>query len=220
MNEIKSHCCDAKAKMVLCRNKPSDFNYVCTNCGQPCNTNIQIVTEILEKEIIDNLKPESTKSLLTLYVPLPPSINEAYTSIVVKKVKKGYYTKYITKTILTEKGKAYKEEVSENIQRQITDNEDMARWIQEKIFDQYIYLDLYFVYKDKRQRDSHNYLKILLDTLESVVYANDSKVYPRIQEVWIGCVEKPYIGISVLPYIVNYEAQAEFIQSKYRIEVK
>jgi crossover junction endodeoxyribonuclease RusA len=165
-----------------------------------------------------------SEPLLTLVLPLPPSINDAYTNITVGKRKQGYYSVPIVKTVLSQKGKAYKEEVANAILRQVEANPDMARAIQETIFDYPIYLDLDFVYKDNRKRDSHNYLKVLLDTLEGVVYANDTKVYPRIQsvDVWdkknLGTEplhELPYVWINIVKYTGNWSDEV----SKYRIEV-
>ena len=42
---------------------------------------------------------------------------------------------------------------------------------------------MWFFMPDKRKRDSHNTLKILLDAMEGFVYENDFYVMPRIQEV-------------------------------------
>lgn len=42
------------------------------------------------------------------------------------------------------------------------------------------YLDLVFFMPDKRVRDSHNLLKLLLDSLEDALFHNDYYVMPRI----------------------------------------
>lgn len=161
------------------------------------------------------------KPLLTLIVPLPPSINEAYTNITVGKRKQGYYSVPIVKTVLSQKGKVYKEEVSNTILKQLETNQEMSMFIQENIFDYPIYLDLDFVYRDNRKRDSHNYLKILLDTLEGVIYANDNKVYPRIQSVSVyksdgkSMCELPFIRINIYKYEDNWTDEI----AKYVVEV-
>ncbi len=49
--------------------------------------------------------------------------------------------------------------------------------------DTWLYADMWFFMPDKRKRDSHNTLKILLDVMEGFVYENDFYVMPRIQEV-------------------------------------
>ena len=45
------------------------------------------------------------------------------------------------------------------------------------------YLDVLVYMPDRRVRDSHNMLKLLLDTLEGLTYVNDYYVMPRIQGV-------------------------------------
>ena len=40
-----------------------------------------------------------------------------------------------------------------------------------------------FYFPDRRIRDAHNCLKILMDVLEGIVYENDYTVMPRIQFV-------------------------------------
>jgi len=69
---------------------------------------------------------------------------------------------------------------------------DARALINEAIYDQswemqkkgvWLYIDLVFYFPDRRRRDSHNCLKVLLDTLESIVYQDDMYVMPRIQSV-------------------------------------
>lgn len=45
------------------------------------------------------------------------------------------------------------------------------------------YMDLYFFMPDKRIRDSHNCLKLLMDALQGILFRNDYYVMPRIQNV-------------------------------------
>jgi crossover junction endodeoxyribonuclease RusA len=45
------------------------------------------------------------------------------------------------------------------------------------------YLDLVFYMPDKRVRDSHNLIKLLLDALEKALFHNDYYIMPRIQSV-------------------------------------
>jgi len=47
----------------------------------------------------------------------------------------------------------------------------------------WLYIDLIFYFPDRVRRDSHNFLKILLDTLEGKVYQDDMYVMPRIMSV-------------------------------------
>lgn len=52
-----------------------------------------------------------------------------------------------------------------------------------KFNNEWLYLDLDFYFPDRRKRDSHNCLKILLDLLEGTLFANDYFVMPRINLV-------------------------------------
>jgi len=47
----------------------------------------------------------------------------------------------------------------------------------------WLYADMKFYMPDRRRRDSHNTIKILLDVMEGQVYENDFYVMPRIQVV-------------------------------------
>jgi crossover junction endodeoxyribonuclease RusA len=59
-----------------------------------------------------------------------------------------------------------------------------------------LYVDCAFYYKDKKIRDSHNTLKILMDVMEGYVYENDTDALPRIQDVIIS-KENPRVEIKV-----------------------
>lgn len=52
-----------------------------------------------------------------------------------------------------------------------------------KYENEWLYLDLDFYFPDRRKRDSHNCLKILLDLLEGTLFHNDYYVMPRINLV-------------------------------------
>jgi crossover junction endodeoxyribonuclease RusA len=47
----------------------------------------------------------------------------------------------------------------------------------------WLYIDMVFYFDDRRIRDSHNCLKLLLDVMQGIVYQNDYFVLPRIQSV-------------------------------------
>jgi Holliday junction resolvase RusA-like endonuclease len=48
---------------------------------------------------------------------------------------------------------------------------------------EWLYVDLVFYMPDRKIRDSHNCLKILLDVLQGTVFVNDYFCLPRIQSV-------------------------------------
>lgn len=66
----------------------------------------------------------------------------------------------------------------------------------------WLYVDLVFYMPDRRIRDSHNMLKLLLDVMQDVVYENDYFVLPRIQSVEYD-TENPRVDLVVLPQTNN-----------------
>ena len=60
------------------------------------------------------------------------------------------------------------------------------------------YLDLVIYMPDKKIRDSHNMLKLLLDTLETVLFTNDYYILPNIKTVELDR-ENPRIDITFRP---------------------
>jgi crossover junction endodeoxyribonuclease RusA len=47
----------------------------------------------------------------------------------------------------------------------------------------WLYIDMVFYMPDRRIRDSHNMIKLLLDVMQPTIYRNDYYVMPRIQSV-------------------------------------
>lgn len=103
---------------------------------------------------------------LTFTVGLPLSVNHMY----VRTYKGGQRLSkeaeaYVNRT------RAYILEVMQDENFKMINN---ASWH---------YADLVFYMPDKRCRDSHNLLKLLLDTLETTLFHNDYYILPRIQSV-------------------------------------
>jgi len=99
---------------------------------------------------------------MRLILPVPPSVNHMYVGPkrVMDKVAREWYSTAGWRTKMWTR---------------------QAEW--EKTTDTWLYADMWFFMPDKRKRDSHNTLKILLDVMEGFVYENDFYVMPRIQEV-------------------------------------
>lgn len=99
-------------------------------------------------------------------VPIPPSVNHIY-----------YNTKGGGKR-LTRLAETYVARVRalahQKIEEQGWEKSKKGEWI---------YMDLAFYFPDKRVRDSHNCLKILLDALQGVVFEDDYTIVPRIHLV-------------------------------------
>lgn len=60
----------------------------------------------------------------------------------------------------------------------------------------WLFVDLVFYFPDRRIRDSHNCLKLLLDVMEKAVYPNDYFVLPRIMSVEYD-KENPRVEVKV-----------------------
>lgn len=110
--------------------------------------------------------PASRNKALKLSLPVPPSVNSMY-----------YNTRGGGRR-LTKKAECYIRDARALINLAI----DEQKWVkQEKGV--WLYVDMVYYFPDRRTRDSHNCLKLLLDVLQGVVYENDMYALPRIQSV-------------------------------------
>lgn len=80
--------------------------------------------------------------------------------------------------ILTRKAKDYFRDARALINLAIEEQ----RWIKPETA-VWLYVDLVFYMPDRRIRDSHNCIKILMDVMQDVVFVNDFYVMPRVQSV-------------------------------------
>lgn len=103
---------------------------------------------------------------LFITLPVPPSVNAIY-----------YNTRRGGRR-LTSKAEKYIRDVRALTNMFVDDN----KWCK-KTDHTWLYMDMVFYFPDKRTRDSHNCLKILLDALEGIVFQNDMYVMPRINSV-------------------------------------
>lgn len=131
-------------------------------------------------------KPKYPNMTLKFAVPIPPSVNHMY-----------YNTKLGGKH-LTKQAEQYIAKARAIINQCI---EEQNWLVQEKGI--WYYVDMIFYMPDRRIRDSHNCLKILLDVMENTVYINDYYVMPRIQSVEYD-KENPrvevYVSLQSLAY--------------------
>lgn len=112
---------------------------------------------------------------------LPPSVNHMY-----------YNTKGGGKR-LTKQAEQYIRESRALINLAIEEQ----RWVKQSESVWY-YADCLFFMPDRRIRDSHNMLKLLLDVMEHVVYGNDYYCLPRIQGVEYD-KENPRVDLLISP---------------------
>ena len=120
----------------------------------------------VEVKDLVRVKPKHPKQTLHLTLPVPPSNNAIYYNV------RGGGRR------LTARAQNYIRDSRASINDQLV----RTKWVKPGI-GEWMYLDLAFYFPDKRIRDSHNCLKILMDVLETIVYDNDYNVMPRIQFV-------------------------------------
>lgn len=115
---------------------------------------------------------------LHLVLPLPISINQLY------QLQYAYNKKFrrnmpTGRRILTDAGRKNKIE----IQKSATEQMRYQTWNLEVTKTRFIYQDIN-VYFNRKNRDSDNILKLLNDSLQGLIFHNDSKVLTRVQRVY------------------------------------
>lgn len=129
---------------------------------------------------------------LSLTLALPPSVNALY-------INQSYYNpktrSYVStgKRILSKEGRALKKTINAQA---ILQCEEQG-WNKEALGDDYVYMDA-IVYFNRKGRDSDNIYKALQDSLEGVVYNNDTQVLVRTQKVLIDR-ENPRVEVMFKP---------------------
>lgn len=117
---------------------------------------------------------KASNKKLHLSLPIPPSVNAIYT------MKRQY----------TAKARDYIRRARALINLAI----DEQYWgVPQR--EEWLYVDMVFYMPDRKIRDSHNCLKLLMDVMQDVVYVNDYFVLPRIQSVEY---DKEYPRVEVL----------------------
>lgn len=75
---------------------------------------------------------------------------------------------------------------------------DSANWDIDNTIDAHFYLDVKIVLP-RTNADDHNYDKILLDSMEGIIYHNDCTIHPRHQRVFYGDNNKTGFVLSLIP---------------------
>lgn len=138
-------------------------------------------------EIVDVYrdKPNYPNKKLCITLPIPPSVNHMYVNT------RGGGKR------LTNKAEQYIRESRAIINQTIEEQ----RWIKQEKATWY-YVDLVFFMPDRRIRDSHNCLKLLLDVMQGIIFENDYYALPRIQTVEYD-KENPRVEVCVFPQSKN-----------------
>lgn len=83
----------------------------------------------------------------------------------------------------------------------INESIDEQNWVKQNNSTWY-YADLIFFMPDRRVRDSHNMLKLLLDVMQGIVYHNDYYIMPRIQAVEYD-INNPRVDVLITPQSIT-----------------
>lgn len=117
-----------------------------------------------------------TQVFRTSFDKLPPSVNEYLKPSVVSRGGKSYVHMYETK-----KAKDFKKLFGEKFKRDVK----RQNWDIDETKEYQWYCDV-IVIQTRAGADSHNYFKILLDSMEGIVFHNDSNVQVMTPRVFIG----------------------------------
>lgn len=150
---------------------------------------------------------------LHLTLPLPTSINKLY-------MNQTTYDRYLKKRvpngkrILTDEGVMSKKLIQKQAKKQMKGQ----GWDYEYTLDNYVYLDT-VIYFNKKGRDDNNIYKLLCDSLEKIVYDNDSRVLVRTQRILYDNKD-PHIEVLLTPveYIGIFDNQEELDEFEQKCE--
>ncbi|MBO1087211.1 RusA family crossover junction endodeoxyribonuclease [Enterococcus mundtii] len=118
---------------------------------------------------------------------LPPSVNNYLRPSVKERGGRHYVHMYET-----QEAKDFKKLFGEKLRREVK----RQKWdIEHTKIDQW-YCDVIFI-QTRTNADSHNYYKILLDSMEGIVFDNDKNVQVRTPRVFIGSSENQGFQLKV-----------------------
>lgn len=123
--------------------------------------------------------PKNVNKTLRLTLPLPPSVNHMH-------IMKRNGSRILTKT-----AQNYIKQAKALINLAI----DEQKWLKQE-YAVWMYMDAVVYMPDRRIRDSHNLLKLLIDVMQGEVFSNDYYLMPRIQGVEFDA-EYPRIEIRI-----------------------
>jgi crossover junction endodeoxyribonuclease RusA len=109
--------------------------------------------------------PERPHATLNMVLPLAPSVNHAYKIVRGRKVMSAQAKQYIAL-----------------VHKVVTEIKAKECYIPEKE-NVWLVCEITYYFPDRRQRDSHNMIKILMDALEGVAFVNDRCVMIQEQDV-------------------------------------
>lgn len=135
---------------------------------------------------------------LTLKLPVPTSINKLYIN--------EYNWQFNPKTrkkermptgrrILSQEGRKVKKQIQAEARVQL--EQQLSNWNYEWTKENFVYQDAIIIFA-RRGSDDNNIYKLLNDSLEGIVYDNDSRVLVRTQKIMYD-PKNPYIIVKLRP---------------------
>ncbi|MEX0596518.1 MAG: hypothetical protein WD512_08445, partial [Candidatus Paceibacterota bacterium] len=94
---------------------------------------------------------------------------------------------------MSKEGNKVKEKIIKQTKEQMKDQD----WDYGYTFDNFVYQDSW-IYMNRQGRDDNNIYKLLNDSLEGVVYENDSRVLTRTQRILID-KDNPRVEVLLTP---------------------
>ena len=148
---------------------------------------------------------------LKLILPLPTSLNKLYVNQFSWNPKTSS-RQSTGKRILSSEG----EQVKKLIQKKASEQLSTGDWDYNFTVDNYIYMDT-VIYFNRKGRDDNNIYKLLCDSLEKIIYENDSRVLIRTQKILYD-PENPRVEVEFTP--VTYRGIFESEDQQYIFEEK
>ena len=145
---------------------------------------------------------------LKLTLPVPVSINSLYINeyrfdpVVRRRVPTGA-------RILSKEGEHVRS-VMRELSKEAVENSD---WNIEEVGDKFLYMDV-DIYFNRRGRDADNIYKALQDSMQGIVYKNDSQLLPRTQRILFdkndSRVEITFTPVEYVGIFDNQDDYTEF----------
>lgn len=142
---------------------------------------------------------------LKLTLPVPTSINALYVNQYAYNPRSRKREPTGAK-ILSKEGENCKKLIQFQAKEQLSQQEWNYEWTEDK--NNFLYQDA-IIYFSRRGRDADNISKLLNDSLEKIIYENDSRILPRTQKILYDTVN-PRIELTLTPvdYVGVFESKS------------
>lgn len=148
---------------------------------------------------------------LKLVLPLPPSVNSLYQNQGRYNPRTRSY-QLTGRRILSKEGERLKKEMS----KQATEAVKQSNWNIDSIGDSFLYMDV-VIYFNRKGRDADNIFKALQDSMQGIIFKNDSQLLPRTQKILFD-KENPRVEIAFMPvdYVGVFKDKEEALEFEER----